>query len=541
MSQTLTPSVSATLAQLSGPAAPNASGGSGNTGSGSTILLNSPPPALSALATGQLIRAIAVGRTADGKILAETRFGTLALNLPNAPPRGSVFQLQIVKPGNPVTLQLVGGPEAQSGQTAPNVSGKPAQPQVLETGITITGRFVAAAKPAAAGTQPGGQAVGHTAGGAVQADAPAAKAGTQIAGQAASANTPRGNAPFHARVLAIHTQAPDAPHHDGDPVVTGRVVSSKPGGPTVLALVSHKGAITAADGRQVVLPKVGNAQKGNFVTLRIVAEPGTVIPSSPATTRLQTLTAIPDAWPALRETLNAVMNADPAAGQRFVSTALPTTGPQLTTGIALFLAVLNKGNLPEWLGRDVTRHMNSRNPLPPTAEGEEDAAVHRPTLRRTPIERQLPIAERGQLLARLSDDFSQLARMANEPVNNEWRVIMLPLMHDGLLQQVRMYLRGQPEEDAQEQEVQGTRFVIEAQFSKLGAMQFDGLARAKTFDLIVRTHAPLPSHVRADIIELFGHATREFQIRGRVDFKVQSPFPVAPIDEMNEHAIGVFA
>ncbi|MCZ6846741.1 MAG: hypothetical protein O7F69_12670, partial [Alphaproteobacteria bacterium] len=168
-----------------------------------------------------------------------------------------------------------------------------------------------------------------------------------------------------------------------------------------------------------------------------------------------------------------------------------------------------RGTMREWLGPDVVRLMASAN--------------------------------RQALLSQLGDDFTQIVRLASEPANSDWRVAMLPLLHDGSLQQIRFYLRERHGGGKSGDENQGTRFVIEASLSHLGNIQLDGLVRPARFDLMVRTQNPLPRTMRTEIAALFAQANEEFGVRGRINFQVQSRFSVDPLDELSDHAVGVYA
>ncbi|NKB48422.1 MAG: hypothetical protein GKS02_03545 [Alphaproteobacteria bacterium] len=545
MSQTVTSSVTALPTASSGPTASAGNGNTSGTGSG-TILLPHPSPSLSAQAEGQLIRAVVVGPTADGKTIVDTRFGKFALPLATTPSSGSVLQLQIVKSGTPVELLLLGSenraPATQTsalirvpqpppalltltngelfrglvvngaadgktiidtrfGQLTLQLSNPPAngstlQLQIVKSGTPLDLRLVsteapnAGQAPAAKSASSGALTVGET---VVGRYAPSANS--------AAAASPGGLTAggFHARVVAIHATPPAATAATAnEAVVTGRIVASQTGGPTV---------IETAAGR-IALPTTGGALTGRFVTLQIVAEPGTVLPTNPSTAYQRSLMSLSHNWTALADVIDAATTSNPQVAAQFSATAIPNTGVTLTSGIALFLAILTRGQLPEWLGPDVVRLMESTNRQP--------------------------------LLNQLSDDFNQIVRLAGEPTNSDWRVAMLPLLHDGSLQQIRLYLReryGGEEDDKK----LGTRFVIEASLSHLGDIQLDGLVRAARFDLMVRTQAPLPRAMRSEIAELFAQANEEFGVQGRINFQVQERFPVDPVDELSEHAVGVYA
>jgi len=173
------------------------------------------------------------------------------------------------------------------------------------------------------------------------------------------------------------------------------------------------------------------------------------------------------------------------------------------------VALLTRGALADWLNPDVARLLQGSN--------------------------------RHALLSRLGDDFAHMARLAGEPTNSDWRVAMIPLVHEGALHQVRLYLRRRQRDEDTDTLGLSTRFVIEAALSHLGNIQLDGLVRPKRFDLMVRTQAPLPRVMRTDIAALFDQALAEFAIAGRIAFQVQSRFAVGPSDDRHDHAVGVYA
>ena len=428
--------------------------------SSAIIRLAQPPSGLLTLTTGEFFRGVVVNPSLDGKTIVDTRFGQLSLTLANAPATGSSLQFQIVKTGIPLEITLVGTDASASGQ---NSTAKSASSANLTVGETVVGRFA------------------PTAGGA------AATPNGLIAGN------------FHARIVAIHTSPPAATTAGNEAVVSGRVVASQSGGPTV---------IETATGR-IALPNTGGNLTGRFVTLQILAKPGTVLPTNPSTAHQRSLMSLSHNWATLAEVIDAATTSNPQIAAQFMATAIPNTGNTLTAGIALFLSILTRGQMPEWLGPGVVRLMESTN--------------------------------RQALLSQLGDDFSQIVRLAGEPTNSDWRVAMLPLLHEGSLQQIRLYLRERYGDGEGGNEKLGTRFVVEASLSHLGNIQLDGLVRAARFDLMVRTQVPLPRTMRIEIAALFAHANEEFGVQGRINFQVQSRFPVDPVDELSEHAVGVFA
>lgn len=545
MSQTVTSTVTSLPTATSGPTASAGNGNTNGAGSG-TILLPHPSPNLSAQAVGQHIRAIVVGPTADGKIIVDSQFGKFALTLASNPSPGSVLELQVVKSGTPVELLLLGSesrtPTAQTsalirlpqpppalltltngelfrglvtgaspdgktivdtkfGQlslqlTNPPANGSSLQLQIVKSGIPLEIRLVSTEAP---NTGQAASAKGVTSTTLTVGETVAGRYAPSATGAAAAPNGLTAGS-FHARVVAIHPSLPaTAAATANEAVFTGRVVASQTGGPTI---------IETAAGR-IALPTSGGNLTGRFVTLQIVAEPGTVLPTNPSTAHQRSLMSLSHNWTALADMIDAATTTNPQIAAQFTATAIPNTGVTLTSGIALFLAILTRGQMPEWLGPDVVRLMESTNRQP--------------------------------LLNQLNDDFNQIVRLAGEPTNSDWRVAMLPLMHDGALQQIRLYLRERFGSGDERDEKLGTRFVIEASLSHLGDIQLDGLVRSARFDLMVRTQEPLPPAMRSGISALFAQANEEFGVQGRISFQVQERFPVDPTDELSEHAVGVYA
>lgn len=426
--------------------------GTGGAGSGSTILLPDPPPALSALSNGQMIRAVAIGRTAEGQILVETRFGQLALDLDANPVRGTVLQLQISRAGVPTELTLI---HANTGRDRAAASGPNTQ---ASTAFIRTGDIVQIRS--------------------VPADGEGNRAPT-----------------ITARIILLSSAKPNAAALPQGAVIA-RILSSSPAGPTLIQ--------TAAG--TMSLPTVGNLKPGMHLVFEPAgntAVPPAVVSASPS------LTMLGGAWTAL-EDAHAILAApeiNPAGIA--ATTAIPTTGPNLTTGMVFLLNALFHGNFQEWLGRDALRTLEN--------------------------------SEKSSLLGRLSDDFGKLSRIAAEPVNGEWRVAMLPLVHDRILEQIRFYLRQNDPDTNDEVDPPGTRFVVEASLSRLGAIQLDGLVRPGRFDLIVRSHTSLSPTIQSDVSALFDAANAEFSAVGQIGFQVQNPFAVAPLDDVDEPAAGVFA
>ncbi|MEC8200847.1 MAG: hypothetical protein VX085_14970, partial [Pseudomonadota bacterium] len=98
--------------------------------------------------------------------------------------------------------------------------------------------------------------------------------------------------------------------------------------------------------------------------------------------------------------------------------------------------------------------------------------------------------------------------MANEPAGQEWRSYLIPILSGSDLEQLKLFVRGERDQDENDEDSAGRRirFVIEVKFSRLGPFQFDGLSRERTIDLMVRTRDALSKTMRDDIRRIYADA-----------------------------------
>ncbi|MEK9661425.1 MAG: hypothetical protein VW644_06780, partial [Alphaproteobacteria bacterium] len=305
------------------------------------------------------------------------------------------------------------------------------------------------------------------------------------------------------RVLSVTLAGKTTTPHTGDELLlTGTVSGSARGGGTILRTATGT----------VLLPSVVDAPKGAHVTLQILGRPGTVLPATVAGVQAQSISSLTHGWTTLQEAIAAIQAADPAHASTTLRASLPTTGPQLAAGLGFFLNAVFGAKMQDWLSRDLLRALEAQR--------------------------------RGDLAGRLAEDFAELSRLAGDTPGSEWRTVLLPLMHGDALHQARLYLRAHDErrdQDNGDEDDAGTRFVVEVELSRLGALQLDGLVRSKRFDLMVRSHRALPEQVRVEIGTLFAAANETMKAAGQIAFQVTEAFPVSPLESADVHTIGVFA
>lgn len=217
------------------------------------------------------------------------------------------------------------------------------------------------------------------------------------------------------------------------------------------------------------------------------------------------------AWSDLDDGLKALAQVDPARFQQVAQNALPQPGAKLTSQMLFFLNALKGGDFTAWLGENATRLIDRARP---------------------------------GLVNRLSGDFSIMSKMADETQSGDWRLALVPLWGGEQVEQVRMYYRGKNEAEDDDEDDDGTRFILDFALSNLGHVQIDGLAKneSRKLDLIIRTEQPLPENWRTQIGDIFLAAQELAGLDGGVAFQASPEnfieFP--PIDTKTPHP-GLYA
>ncbi len=203
-------------------------------------------------------------------------------------------------------------------------------------------------------------------------------------------------------------------------------------------------------------------------------------------------------WPTLGEALAALQGAGSPAAQ-ILATLVARPNPQISSTLLFFVAALTRGDVSALLGREIGK--------------------------------ALVDAGRADLAGRLADDFGQLSRLAAGTDSSEWRVFLLPFADAGRIEQIRLFLKRHRATHEEEDDRPMTRFVFEVGLSRLGRIQFDGLAGGDRFDLMVRSLAPLSDEIMAEIRAIFGNAREAGKLAGEIAFQTVPAFSVAPLEE----------
>jgi hypothetical protein len=203
-------------------------------------------------------------------------------------------------------------------------------------------------------------------------------------------------------------------------------------------------------------------------------------------------------WENLTEALNSLAARSPDLAREFLTTRIPSVGPNLGGSLLFFISALNGGNISKWMGQDFQQALEKSGKI--------------------------------NLLQNLNEDFGNLARLSNETGGQDWKTLVFPFFNGEQLQQLRMFYRqhegGTPTDDESE-----TRFVIELNLSRTGPLQLDGLFKAKRFNLVLRTTDPLGDTLKSDIMAIFNGNLEITGISGGLTFRIANPFPLQPTEE----------
>ncbi|WP_374652602.1 hypothetical protein [Dongia sp.] len=316
------------------------------------------------------------------------------------------------------------------------------------------------------------------------------------------------------RVLAVQMQASQQiaidpiafdPQDQQGRIVFGRVVSVTPAG--------H--AVVHTPIGDIMLQNRSSLMPGAQLALAIdtlETPPPAIAPAPVVQTPQQALLSLSQGWPTLADLVALLQGSagssargtvDPETARQALA-LLPHVGSRLGAGLMNAMTALRAGDLGKLLG-----------PLL-AAKGAS--------------------AEREEIVRRLRGEFSQLSALAQERPDVDWRALFLPVIDDrGRVTQVNLFYRRFKKNGADPAtRGSGTRFVVEADFSRLGPFQLDGLMRPQRFDLMVRSRTRLTDRMRREIEAIYEEARGLTGFAGSIAFQTVDEFPVIPLDELKK-------
>lgn len=220
----------------------------------------------------------------------------------------------------------------------------------------------------------------------------------------------------------------------------------------------------------------------------------------PITATALPLTAFPahialGTWPTLTDIQETLMQKSPQAMQSFTASLPNSAAPNNIGGTVLFfLAAMRSGDIQNWLGDKVIE-----------------------TLRN---------AGKGDTLTRLGAELSSIARLANDPTPQDWRMLSLPFIHHNDIHKIVMHYRKENHQNDEEAQGAGsqTRFVMDLNLSNIGKVQLDALFIAQTqgtgrLDLVLRTENSFSSAMKQQMRENYTNALHTTHITGELIFQ----------------------
>lgn len=500
------------------PTVPPSGGGGAPTGGGTALpsgigtIPSLPPSLATALASGGTLSAQVAARPQPGQLTLTVQGQTVQVQTPLPLPPGTTLAVALQNTGPPATLTLT---PQQTGTAGGQAAG--AQTGAVPQGATTTGQAPAggaASQPAVvtsltqgsvltatvtAGAPGTGTAATSVPGGQIPTQGqPAAQAqpGAPTQGQpSAQAGAPQNQAlppgsTVQLRLLGFAPQGQSLANAGTPGTFSGTVTGQGAGGTTTvqtpLGTVSINLPNSPPPGTQLLLSAIGDPR---------LPPPGS-----------GTAAGTGARFQALQDAIQLIRNGDPAAAQRLTQSLLPQPNGQLGLAAVFLANAIRQGNAERWMGGDAARALSA-------AGGKKT----------------------GGALGRLEGEMARAQGRATDGSGQDWRVTNLPFLSDGQVDQIRLYTRNRPEDGGGDKKGDGSpeakRFVIEADFSRLGPVQLDGLAREKNVDLRVRTQRALEAEARDEIRALFADTVSALGLSGRVEFTVVPRFDIVPVPD----------
>ena len=243
-----------------------------------------------------------------------------------------------------------------------------------------------------------------------------------------------------------------------------------------------------------ILPNTPSSAATATTLLSAGAQASGVIASAAAATATSS-------WPSFEQAYVLLESGAPVAASA-LNARSAQGGPKLLNSLMFLMAAIKGGSPTSWIGKSAGQALDAKN---------------------------------GDLLRLLKDDLGQIFR-AGSDTQSEWRALSLPFdarssdmpMLTALFSQPTLI---DPDADQNGSDPAGDneedqRFIVEVQFSVLGAIQLDGIIRGNHFDLTLWSTEPLSPSLSNDTQEIFSTALQANGFKGRMRFKESSNFPV---------------
>lgn len=178
---------------------------------------------------------------------------------------------------------------------------------------------------------------------------------------------------------------------------------------------------------------------------------------------------------------------------QLITTKLPSDNEKMLANMLAFSKAASKGDIKLWLGDEIVQKLENEGSLGRTILNDLQNALQSST-RNTP----------------------------------QWRVIEIPYYIENQMEKIKLSIKQYPDEDEEESPHKkfGTRFVVDTNFTQLGAFQFDGFSFSKNrrFDLIIRTENNITDDLYTNIIKIFRATLSEVDYSGNIKINLKENF-----------------
>ncbi|MCH2547578.1 MAG: hypothetical protein MK052_08220 [Alphaproteobacteria bacterium] len=315
----------------------------------------------------------------------------------------------------------------------------------------------------------------------------------QSSSAATSVNIPNSLTPQKVEQILTRAEAQPLPAGNMHAVVMGK----EPGGALI---VQTRLGMFSLPAIQAANTTPGSVISWQVQTIQMPAAPALGL--TPTTGLLATAASMTNEWAALEELTSLLQSMQTTMAAHNLQRIVPHIGSNMGAGLMLFINMLRKGDVTEWLGSDLIE--------------------------------QLEIMGKGELVQRLGADLASVRSLFVDQPQNNWQALFFPVMVENKLEHAQMFIK----DNAQDKKKggSGTRFIVELDLSNLGPMQMDGFIKKREsvtqFDLVLRTLVELPETIKTDISGIFNTAQQVTGLDGSLNFRLVPEFPVHPLEEM---------
>ncbi len=176
-----------------------------------------------------------------------------------------------------------------------------------------------------------------------------------------------------------------------------------------------------------------------------------------------------------------------------VFSKLPFQPNNLFENIYNFYQAATKGDISKWLGKDTLKNISHNNP--------------------TEI----------KVISELNNFVSTALKETSS-----WRIVEMPIFDGSQISTLKLAVKkdSSNSKKTKHKKQNGTRFIVETEFSKLGSFQFDGFSNIsrRNLDLVIRTSSLLPDDFCSNIINLFKKSLYNLDYSGTIKINRQENF-----------------